>query len=126
MPKALRRKKAENERKILHLERDLETIIQISYSQPNLARQLFREKVQRKQLPWTDNMFMDISDFSRQIYLKYTDLSYKNQREIIKKNVFYDGEWEVNDIKIEALGESQDLTESCVDISRDDVKEEEI
>ena len=77
MPRALKRKKAENERKILALERHLETVIHLSLAEPQLARQIFKDKIQRKQLPWTDNMFLDIADFSRLLYLRFTDLTSK-------------------------------------------------
>ncbi len=45
---------------------------------------MFKEKIQRKQLPWTDNMFMDISDFSRVIYTRHTKLDRETKKKILQ------------------------------------------
>ncbi len=52
-------------------------------SEPEMARQIFDEKVKRRQLPWTDNMFMDISEFSRILYVRFTKPKLTEQRRIL-------------------------------------------
>ena len=53
-------------------------------SEPEMARQIFDEKVKRRQLPWTDNMFMDISEFSRILYVRFTKPKLTEQRRILE------------------------------------------
>jgi len=54
---------------------------------------MFKEKIQRRQLPWTDNMFMDISDFSRIIYARHTRLDPEIQKKILWLPKYKPGEW---------------------------------
>lgn len=78
------RKKEENERRIRYLERYIEMVIELSRTDNEAARQLFDEKIKRKQLPWTDNMFMDISEFSRILYVRYTKPKPTEQKRILE------------------------------------------
>lgn len=54
---------------------------------------MFKEKIQRKQMPWTDNMFMDISDFSRIIYARYSKLDHETKMKILRMPKYEHGKW---------------------------------
>jgi hypothetical protein len=49
--------------------------------EPERAIRIFDQKIKRKQLPWTDNMFADMEDFSKQIYYRFTRISEESERE---------------------------------------------
>lgn len=46
--------------------------VSLSQTEPERAYRIFDQRIRRKQLPWTDNMFNDIEEFSRQIYYRFT------------------------------------------------------
>ena len=54
------RKRAENERRIREIEDCIEMALGFLNSDPEKAERVFDQRIKRKQLPWTDNMFQDI------------------------------------------------------------------
>ncbi len=74
--------------------------IDLSRTDIEAARQIFEDKIKRKQLPWTDNMFMDISEFSRILYVKFTKPKPIEQKRILEMGLGEDGQWEMTE-KIE-------------------------
>jgi len=45
--------------------------VSLSQTEPDRAYRIFDQRIRRKQLPWTDNMFNDIEDFSKQLYDRF-------------------------------------------------------
>lgn len=41
-------------------------------SDPEKAEKVFEQRIKRKQLPWTDNMFQDIEEFSKQLFYRFS------------------------------------------------------
>jgi hypothetical protein len=46
---------------------------------------VFDQRIKRKQLPWTDNMFQDIEEFSKQLYYRFSSENLEAERAAIEK-----------------------------------------
>ncbi len=46
--------------------------MEFNANDPEKAEKVFEHRIKRKQLPWTDNMFQDIEEFSKQLYARFS------------------------------------------------------
>lgn len=54
-------------------------------SDPEKAERVFDQRIKRKQLPWTDNMFQDIEEFSKQLFFRFSAENLEAERAAIAR-----------------------------------------
>lgn len=80
---ALVKKRAENERRIRDMEDCIEVALEFLANDPAKAERVFEHRIKRKQLPWTDNMFQDIEEFSKQLFVRFSAENLEAERRAI-------------------------------------------
>ena len=71
--RTLKAKEQENEARKAEMKECIEAALALCVKEPKKALQVFEHRIKRKQLPWTDNMFRDMTEFSHHLYYRCMD-----------------------------------------------------
>ena len=108
-------KKRDNFKRIEEIQRNIEKCLSLGWTDPQQAQNRFERLIKRKQVPWSDHMFMDMVEFSRKLYLRYVPV--KDRQRILRSDVQASRVWDMTDGQIfhelekkEALKEERSIS----------------
>ena len=106
-------KKRENFKRIEEIQKKIEKCLSLGWKDPQKAQTYFEMVIKRKQVPWSDHMFMDMVEFSRKLYLRY--VPGKDMQRILRNDVQASRVWDMTDDPIfHELEKKEVLKEECL------------
>lgn len=88
-------KKRDNFKRIEEIQKHIEKCLSLGWKDTQQAQKYFEMLIKRKQVPWSDHMFMDMVEFSRKLYLRYVPV--KDRQRILRNDVQASRVWDMTD-----------------------------